>query len=55
MENVLAPYRPQLLSIFRIMAGLLILQYGTAKIWDFRRFRRSRMWPPVSGQRGTPG
>ena len=35
MENVLAPYRPQLLSIFRIMAGLLILQYGTAKILGF--------------------
>ncbi len=35
MENFLAPYRPQLLSIFRIMAGLLILQFGTAKILGF--------------------
>lgn len=35
MENFLAPYRPQLLSVFRIMAGLLILQYGTAKILGF--------------------
>jgi len=35
MENFLAPYRPQLLSVFRIMAGLLILQYGTAKIIGF--------------------
>lgn len=35
MENFLAPYRPQLLSIFRIMAGLLVLQYGTAKIIGF--------------------
>ncbi len=32
MENFLAPYRTHLLSVFRIMAGLLILQYGTAKI-----------------------
>ena len=35
MENFLAPYRPQLLSIFRIMAGLLVLQYGTAKNFGF--------------------
>ena len=35
MENFLAPYRQQLLSVFRIMAGLLVLQYGTAKIIRF--------------------
>jgi putative oxidoreductase len=35
MENFLAPYRPQLLSIFRIMAGLLILEFGTAKLFGF--------------------
>ena len=35
MENFLAPYRPQLLSIFRIMAGLLVLQFGTAKILGY--------------------
>ncbi len=35
MENLLAPYRPQLLSIFRIMAGLMVLQFGTAKILGF--------------------
>lgn len=35
MENFLAPYRPVLLSIFRIMIGLLILQFGTAKILGF--------------------
>ncbi len=35
MENFLAPYRPVLLSIFRIMTGLLILQFGTAKILGF--------------------
>jgi putative oxidoreductase len=32
MENFLAPYRPAILSIFRIMAGLCILQFGMAKI-----------------------
>jgi putative oxidoreductase len=35
MENFLAPYRQHLLSIFRVMAGLLVLQYGTAKIIGF--------------------
>jgi putative oxidoreductase len=35
MERFLAPFRPQLLSIFRIMSGLLILQFGTAKILKF--------------------
>ncbi|MEZ5866184.1 MAG: DoxX family protein [Geminicoccaceae bacterium] len=31
----LSPFRPQLLSVFRIMAALLILQHGTTKILDF--------------------
>jgi putative oxidoreductase len=35
MEYFLAPYRPAILSIFRIMAGLLILQFGTAKLLGF--------------------
>ena len=35
METFLAPYRPQLLSIFRIMVGLLVLQFGTAKILGY--------------------
>jgi putative oxidoreductase len=35
METFLARYRPQILSVFRIMAGLLVLQYGTAKIIGF--------------------
>lgn len=31
----LAPYAPQLRSILRIMAGLLLLQHGTAKVLNF--------------------
>lgn len=31
MENFLAPYRPHLLSILRIMAGLMLTAHGTAK------------------------
>lgn len=34
-ENFLAAYRPQLLSLFRIVTGLLLLQYGIAKIFKF--------------------
>jgi putative oxidoreductase len=35
MENFMASWRPQLLSILRIIAGLLILQYGMAKLLKF--------------------
>src|SRR6185369_12521636 len=34
-ENFLAAYRPQFLSLFRIMTGLLLFQYGVAKILKF--------------------
>jgi putative oxidoreductase len=32
MENFMAPWRPQLLSLLRIMSALCILQYGFAKV-----------------------
>lgn len=35
LEMALAPWRPQLLSVLRIMSGLLLLQHGTAKILKF--------------------
>lgn len=31
----LTPYQPQILSLFRIMSGLLLLQHGTTKILGF--------------------
>lgn len=31
----LSPYRPQILSLFRIMSGLLILQHSTSEILGF--------------------
>ncbi len=34
-ENFLAAYRPQLLSLLRIVTGLLLLHYGIAKILKF--------------------
>ena len=33
--NFLDRYSPQLLSILRIVAGLLILEHGTGKLFDF--------------------
>ena len=35
MESFLAPWRPQLLSILRIMAGLMLTAHGTAKYLAF--------------------
>jgi len=35
IERTLAPWQPQLLSVLRFMAGLEILQHGTAKILHF--------------------
>jgi len=34
-EDFLAPYRPQLLSLFRFMTGLLLFQFGVAKLLKF--------------------
>jgi len=33
--DVLCPWRPQLLSVLRVMTGLLILQHGTGKYLNF--------------------
>ncbi len=33
--DFLRPYQPQLLSVLRIMSGLLLLQHGTAKYLNF--------------------
>jgi putative oxidoreductase len=33
--DVLRPYTPQLLSVLRIMSGLLLLQHGTTKYLNF--------------------
>jgi putative oxidoreductase len=35
LETALSGWRPQLLSVLRIMSGLLILQHGTAKLLKF--------------------
>jgi putative oxidoreductase len=35
VDRFLAPWTPQLLSVLRIVSGLLLLQFGTAKILKF--------------------
>ncbi len=35
MDMFLAPYRPQILSLFRIMTGLLLFHYGTSIFFGF--------------------
>lgn len=35
LEMALAPWRPHLLSLLRLAAGLLLLQHGTAKVLKF--------------------
>jgi putative oxidoreductase len=35
MNDIAAAWAPRLLSVLRIMAGLLLLQHGTAKLFKF--------------------
>lgn len=35
IETALSPWRPHLLSLLRVMSGLLLLQHGTAKVLHF--------------------
>lgn len=34
-EKALAPWSPQILSLLRVMTGLLFLEHGTAKLLDY--------------------
>lgn len=52
-ENFLAPYRPQLLSLFRIITGLLLFQYGVAKIFKFPVLPYFASLPPLIVVAGT--
>jgi putative oxidoreductase len=52
-ENFLAAYRPQLLSLFRFITGLLLLQYGIAKIFKFPVLPYFANIPPLITAAGT--
>ena len=49
----LEPYRPQLLSVLRIMTGLLMFQYGVAKILKFPVVPYFANIPPLITVAGT--
>ncbi len=49
----LAPYRPQLLSLLRIITGLLLFQYGIAKLFKFPVLPYFANIPPLIVAAGT--
>ncbi len=49
----LAPYRPQLLSVLRIITGLLLFQYGIAKLLKFPVLPYFANIPPLIVAAGT--
>ena len=49
----LAPYQPQLLSVLRIITGLLLFQYGVAKIFKFPVLPYFANIPPLIVAAGT--
>jgi putative oxidoreductase len=53
MENFLAPWRPQLLSVLRIMAGLMLTAHGTAKYLAYPTHPFNKVvWNTPSGYAG---
>lgn len=55
MENFMAPWRPQLLSVFRIVSALCILQFGVAKILKFPAVPMFAPITPLSWPGGIAG
>mgnify|MGYP000967828171 FL=1 len=51
--SFLEPYRPQLLSLLRIFTGLLLFQYGVAKILKFPVLPYFANIPPLITVAGT--
>ena len=49
----LSPYRPQLLSVLRIITGLLLFQYGVAKLFKFPVLPYFANIPPLIVVAGT--
>lgn len=49
----LEPYRPQLLSLLRIVTGLLLFQYGVAKLFKFPVLPYFANIPPLIVTAGT--
>lgn len=52
-ESFLASWRPQILSLFRFVTGLLLFQYGVAKIFKFPVLPYFADLPPLIVAAGT--
>lgn len=52
-ENFLESWRPQILSLFRFVTGLLLFQYGVAKIFKFPVLPYFADLPPLIVAAGT--
>ena len=52
-ETFLAPYRPQILSLLRIVTGLLFFHYGLAKMLKFPVVPMFAKLPPLIQVAGT--
>lgn len=53
MENILAPWRPQLLSVLRIAAALMLTAHGTAKHLAYPEHPFNKViWNSPSGYAG---
>ena len=55
MENFMTAWRPQLLSVFRIVSALCILQFGTAKILKFPAVQMFEKVTPAEFPSGIAG
>lgn len=55
MENFMTPWRAQLLSLLRIVSGLCILQFGTAKILKFPAVPMFEKVTPLAWPSGIAG
>jgi putative oxidoreductase len=55
MENFMTPWRQQVLSLLRVMTGLCILQFGTAKILKFPAVQMFEKVVPGSWPIGVAG
>ena len=53
-DQMLAKWQPAALSLFRFITGLLLLQYGIAKIFKFPVIPMFANIPPLIVTAGTP-
>ena len=55
MDQTFSKWQPTVLSLFRFITGLLLLQFGIAKIFKFPAMPYFAELPPLDGVTGTAG